>query len=136
MTALYKWLALAFALLLAAIVVAADRGVLPGVVQQLYAFPGGDKVGHFLLMGGFALVATLALPRPVARAGLAASVPLGALVVLVLVTLEEASQARFPGRTLSALDLAASYAGIAAGAWAARRMRGPAAVAAAPRAAA
>jgi VanZ family protein len=45
------------------------------------------------------------------------------MVIVVLVTLEEASQAWFPGRTASVWDLLASYVGIAGGTLAASRVR-------------
>ena len=113
-----RWLTLVLTLVLAAIIVAADRGALPGIIQRLYAFPGGDKVGHAALFGGLAFVATLAFPRRMLAVG-RVRLPTAAVVVGVLVAIEEASQARFPDRTLSLADLTASYVGIAAGAAAA-----------------
>ena len=40
------------------IVILADSGNLPKIVSDLYDFPYGDKIGHFLLMGflNYALV--------------------------------------------------------------------------------
>ena len=106
-----------FGVVLLAIVVAADRAALPGWIRRLYDFPGGDKVGHLLLMGTFAFLADLA-----ARGRrIAGRVPLGSAVVAGLVTAEELTQALFPARTFSGLDLAASLAGIATGAWLAAR---------------
>ena len=110
-----RWLTLLFICALVAIIVAADRGALPNLIQRLYAFPGGDKVGHAALFGGLAFVATLATPRRTVALG-SVRLPVAALVVVVLVAVEEASQASFPDRTLSLADLAASYVGIVAGA--------------------
>ena len=110
-----RWLTLLFVLALAAIIVAADRGALPTLIQRLYAFPGGDKIGHAALFGGLTFVATLATPRRTVALG-SVRLPVAALVVAVLVALEEAAQARFPDRTLSLADLAASYVGIVGGA--------------------
>jgi VanZ family protein len=105
-----------FALFVVIIVVAADRGALPQGIRALYGFPGGDKLGHFVLMGTLALLADLAIRRRFTR-----RLPLGSTVVAALVVIEELSQALFPERTFSGADLAASLLGIAAGAWAAAR---------------
>ncbi len=102
---------LVFAVLLAAIVIAADRGKLPVFITVLYNFPGGDKAGHFILMGILNLLATwLALARnPAGSWRLAA---LTGPMVAVLVALEEYSQNFFPNRHASWADLASSLAGI------------------------
>ena len=102
-----------------AIVVAADRDGLPLLLQRVYNYPAGDKLGHFVLFGGLAFVGALGFPRrtePLAGV----SVPVSTLVIALLVTLEEASQAWFPGRTASVFDLLASYAGMAVAVSAAR----------------
>ena len=109
-----RWATPVAALVLIAIVVAADRDALPLLLQRVYNYPAGDKIGHFVLFGGLAFLAALGFPRrtePLAGV----SVPVSTMVIVVLVTLEEASQAWFPGRTASVFDLLASYAGIAAG---------------------
>lgn len=95
------------------IIVAADKGALPPFITALYAFPNGDKVGHFLLMGGLALGLNLLLSmRSVTL--FSRSVLLGTLLVLIGVTLEEFSQMIFQTRTFSMLDLGFSYLGILA----------------------
>jgi polysaccharide biosynthesis protein VpsQ len=111
-----RWATAVAALVLIALVVAADRGTLPLVIQHVYTYPAGDKVGHVVLYGGVAFLAALGFPGR-ARA---VNVPVSTIVIVVLATLEEASQAWFPGRTASVFDLLASYAGIAAGMIAAR----------------
>ena len=111
-----RWATAVAALVLIWLVVEADRGTLPLVIQHVYTYPAGDKVGHVVLYGGLAFVAALGFPR---RAQWV-NVPLSTVVILVLATLEEASQAWFPGRTASVFDLLASYIGIAAGMLAAR----------------
>ena len=114
-----RWATAVAALVVIAIVVAADRQTLPLLLQRAYTYPAGDKVGHFVLFGGLAFLAALGFgrrTRPVAGM----SVSVSTLVIVVLVTLEEASQVWFPGRTASLWDLLASYAGIAAGAAAAK----------------
>ena len=100
-------LAAAAFVFIAAIVVLADQGRLPGIIAALYDFPNGDKVGHFLLMGGLSLLVNLALPARPLRHHILAS-----LLVAALVALEEASQAWFGTRHAELADLAASLAGI------------------------
>jgi len=124
-----------FALLMLAIVLAADRRALPGFVMRLYAFPGGDKVGHFVLFGLFALLAAFATGhrrvRVRYRPRKAFTLPVGGNVVALLATLEELTQALFPSRTFSLLDWLATLAGIASATWLAttihdrQRNRGP-----------
>lgn len=106
-----KWFAILFFLALAAIVIAADQGQLPHFIKTLYRFPGGDKVGHFLLMGLLAFFVNLALPLwPVEKPW--RSLLIGSFVIIVVVTIEEASQGLFKARTMSWVDLISSYAGI------------------------
>src|SRR5688500_12696347 len=107
MSSLARWAALALTLLLIAIIVAADRGALPDFARVLYRFPGGDKAGHVLLFGGLAFLVTLGFVRRDVRID-RVQVPAGALLLAAIVTLEEASQPLFAGRTFSLADLAAS----------------------------
>lgn len=120
-----KWLTLIFFVFIAAVVVAADEGRLPALIVALYAFPAGDKVGHFVLFGLLAFLLGLSLPlagppRPwltLAAAG---------MVLAVLVGAEEWSQSYFANRHASWADLASSYAGILSFtclAWARRRQQ-------------
>ena len=109
-----RWATAIAALVLIAIVVAADRDALPLLLQRVYNYPAGDKAGHFVLFGGLTFLAALGFGRR-ARPIAGLSLPVSTLVIVVLVTLEEASQAWFPGRTASVFDLLASYVGIAAG---------------------
>jgi hypothetical protein len=93
------------------IIVAADRGAMPPVIAALYAFPGGDKVGHFLLMGGLALLVNLSLSSRTVTI-LSRQVLLGSVLVAAVVTIEECTQALSANRTFSLLDLGFGYAGI------------------------
>ncbi|MGD0004821.1 MAG: VanZ family protein [Anaerolineaceae bacterium] len=106
-----KWLTIVFILLLMAIVFAADSRRLPVFVADLYSFPNGDKVGHFVLMGLLSLLVNLTVlsgpGRRTPRRAVTAS-----LVVAGMVALEEFSQRFFPSRNSSWADLAASLAGI------------------------
>jgi hypothetical protein len=118
-------LALAAIVGFAAIVVAANRGALPAVVRRLYDWPGGDKVGHVVLLAIVTLLVELALrDRRIGRGRWAPR--LGVVLVAVAITAEEASQAFVPGRTFSLVDLACSYVGIALGARGATWRRAPA----------
>jgi polysaccharide biosynthesis protein VpsQ len=86
------------------IILSADVGHgVPGFITALYAFPNGDKVGHFLLMGALAFVLTLALPRKAQFPGL--------VLLSLLLAAEEFSQ-RFFGRHSTWADLLSSLAGV------------------------
>ncbi len=121
---LWRWLIAAlFLCFLAAIVIAADRGRLPGFIMAFYAFPSGDKIGHFLLIGLLSFLVNLCLP---ARPLVWRDVVIASLAIALLATLEEFSQAFLRTRTASWRDLFAGYAGIiCAGAlvWDYRRWR-------------
>ncbi|MBN1454194.1 MAG: VanZ family protein [Anaerolineales bacterium] len=104
--------ALVFALFIIAIIVAANTDSLPFALKRLYRFPGGDKVGHFILFGILSFLlnksALILLPRrDSARVTLTMS-----LLLAILIGLEEWSQSLFPSRTMSLIDLIASYAGV------------------------
>ena len=83
----------------------------PHVFLPLWSLPGGDKLGHFVVMGSVSLAVVIGLSSVVVLGR-----PLGVLgtltLVLVFVTLEEVSQMLIPGRNFSLADLFASYAGV------------------------
>ncbi|MBN2161657.1 MAG: VanZ family protein [Pontiellaceae bacterium] len=100
-----------YSVFIIALIVLADRGMLPGWMTGCAEFPYGDNVGHFILFGGLSMVCTVATRfkqmhffRPLF---------LGCAVTLVFVTAEEFSQRLLPTRTFSLSDLFADYAGIA-----------------------
>jgi hypothetical protein len=100
-----------FVIALSAIILLADRGRLPGLIYRLYAFPGGDKVGHALLMGGLALLLNLCfMGRRVVILGQRA--PLGSALAAGFVIIEELSQLGFRNRTFSWVDLGYSLLGV------------------------
>lgn len=105
-----KWTRYAqlYILTLVALVAAADLGRLPAAVFLL-RLPGGDKLGHFVLMGVLSLLVHLAWDRrrPEGRARWAVS-----LVLLLLVVLEEVSQLWLGNRHFEWLDVIADAAGI------------------------
>ena len=110
-----KWLLVTtalFALLIVAIVVAANADALPLPLERLTNFPGGDKTGHFILFGILSFLlnksALMVCPqRTPLRLILSVS-----LLLSILIGLEEWSQSLFPARTASLSDLLASYAGV------------------------
>jgi VanZ family protein len=97
------------------------------VLQWTRHFPGRDKTGHFLLMGGFAAMSVIAFAGR--RIGTRRFTAPGVLAVAAgVVVLEEFAQLWLPHRTFSLVDLASSLAGVAcfgaaAAAWRARRDR-------------
>ena len=108
-----KWITILFTLFIIAVIISADTGTLPFLVGWLYNFQNGDKLGHFILYGILAFLlnksALVLLPkRNPLRLVLAVS-----LLLAILIGLEEWSQSLFPARTMSFVDLAASYAGVA-----------------------
>ncbi|MCP4140576.1 MAG: hypothetical protein GY755_09855 [Chloroflexi bacterium] len=112
-----KWLSTLLVVFALFIVVLTNSGNLPRSIKNLYNFPNGDKLGHFLLMGLLSLVLNwTALVSRVDKKP-ASVVWAVSLTLTFFVTLEELSQKFFPRRTFSLLDLLFSYAGIALFAW-------------------
>ena len=100
-----------YSAILANIVWRADHADLRAVGEWVKSFPGGDKLGHFCLVGGFAFVLNWTLhchefwfaKRPWLT---------GSVFLVVLFTVDEFTQFWRPARTFDLLDLAANYAGI------------------------
>ena len=93
---------------------AADQGVLPFFIRQLYMFSGGDKLGHFVLLAIASFLANqLLCPRHFLVFGKVFFV--GTLIVLIAITAEEISQVFIANRTFDLVDLFCSYLGIIAG---------------------
>jgi VanZ family protein len=105
-------IALAYVVLFAAIVVAADAGWLPRFAERLHDLPFGDKVLHFTLFGLLALVANLALASRDKRS-LARAFVIGSIFVLFVATAEEYSNLYLFRRDWSLGDLTANYLGVA-----------------------
>ena len=98
---------LAYIAFIALILFHAYRGSLPLFVN----LPFYDKIGHFYLLGMLAYLAHRATNRYMVEiAGI--FLPPAALIVTLLVILEELLQALSPNRTFSLLDLGAGFAGI------------------------
>jgi hypothetical protein len=86
------------------VILSVDGLGLPPIITRLYAYPYGDKLGHFLLMGLLSFLLTLALPRRWQLPALA--------ILSMLLATEEYSQRFFNGRHSDWLDLACSLAGV------------------------
>ncbi len=118
-----KWLSAFLVVFVIAIAILADLDVLPELFYDLYDFPYGDKLGHFLLMGlvsfvlSWTVYASHADPKP------ASVIWKVCLLFAFFVTLEEFAQRFFPSRTFSLLDLGSSYAGIALAAFFVYRLK-------------
>ena len=110
-----KWLfvsTLLFSFFIVVIVIGANTDQFPRVLEPIYDFPNGDKVGHFILFGILSFFlnrsALVLFPnRNPARLMLTVS-----LLLSIVIGLEEWSQSLFPSRTASFIDLAASYLGV------------------------
>ncbi len=76
------------------------------------ATPYGDKIGHILLAGILTLIANYFLKNRVWRVA-RVPLPVGSLIVVAILALEEASQYYLPTRSLDIIDALANLAGIA-----------------------
>jgi len=106
-----KILLVVYVFILAAIIFIADRKGTRYVLDFVGNIPYGDKLGHFLLMGFFALLLNLALDARIFSLWKFRYL-LGSLIVFVIVTLEEISQKFVAGRTFDWGDLVVDYLGI------------------------
>ena len=118
-----------FALFIILIIILADLGKLGflGIINQI---PLGDKIGHFTLYGILTLLIDLTLTRSLPpsstlrtsrnpsiklRANLI--IPRVALILSLIIGLEEYSQQFFPNRTFDLVDLTFSYLGVIFFSW-------------------
>ena len=106
--------ALGFVAFLIAAVVIADRGEGAKWWPFLDHIPYGDKFGHIGLFGTLGFLCNLAFPNRRASR-LPDFITKTTLVLLVIVTLEELSQAFIPSRTLDLFDWLADLTGLLAG---------------------
>ena len=114
----------AYVLVAAAWALAADFGAKVGLPLTINGVFVGDKVVHFLVVGGFAVVAARALRDFGWRK--ASALKAGMAAAAILATVEELTNLLTPHRGFSLLDLVADYAGVivfAAIWWAAGRVR-------------
>ena len=110
-----------WAAIVAAIVWCADHQELKQLLDAVKAVPGGDKVGHFVLVGGLAFLLNWTLRcREIWCAGRLWL--LGSVLVFAIFTVDEVTQLWRPARTFDLLDLGANYAGIWFFGWLSRRV--------------
>lgn len=105
------WITATYFLLLVSIVYLADHNQYHTLFSIIRSVPGGDKSGHFLLMGLFAFLLNWSLRCRTLNL-YARRILLGSLIVSVLVTLEEISQLLVRHRSFDLLDLLFDYLGI------------------------
>ncbi len=111
-----KFITALFTLFIVAIIISADRGILPDPIKIMYAFSWGDKVGHFILMGLLTFLVNLSLSAKKIRL-FSISMLLGSLVVAIAIIVEECSQIFISTRSFSLLDLSADFLGIVCASW-------------------
>lgn len=111
-----KWICALFALVLIAIVTAADAGIAEPMFEIVRRVPWGDKLAHLLLLGVMSLLLNVSLEAARFRWGRLRPLK-GTAILLVLAILEEVSQLAFEHRTFSYADLAANVVGIVTFGW-------------------
>lgn len=117
----FRWLAGIYASLIILTICLADNGHYQFIFAWIRGIPGGDKVGHFCLIGGLAFVINLASGlRQFTWWG--RSWLWGGTAVFAVVLLEEISQAWIPTRTFDLLDLTFDVLGIVCFGWLAKRL--------------
>ncbi|MCB0019559.1 MAG: VanZ family protein [Anaerolineales bacterium] len=103
------WITIGFIILLIGIVIGADTGF--EGFRAFYNVPGGDKLGHFLLIGTLAFLVNASLGARRVRLGPLQPL-LGSLLVTLVVTAEEFSQIFLAHRSFDLMDLTADFVGI------------------------
>ena len=112
-----KYLPLAgFLLFMILVIIWADTNTMPTWLRQIYIFPFGDKIGHFIIYAVFAYLLTWAMPTRRLKLG-RFSLPLGIFIAVAFATLEETSQLFVVRRTPDVFDLLMGYLGIYASTW-------------------
>lgn len=111
-----KWYAILFGLFIALIIVLANLGLLDilGFVNRI---PYGDKIGHFILYGILTLLIDLALLRSRQNISPNLLVFRVAMILALVIGLEEYSQSFFKNRTSDWVDLFFSYLGVGFFSW-------------------
>ena len=118
-----KWLAILFAIFILLVIILADAGVLAHYVGFIYAFPFGDKAGHFILYGILTLLIDLAFFRARPDQSRRQLAVMCGLVLALLIGLEELSQQHFSSRTFDLVDLTFSCLGVIFFSWVAVRTK-------------
>ena len=115
-TTAIQWGAILFALFILLVIVLADMDGL-GFLRFINKIPFGDKIGHFVLYGILTLLVDLALFRSLPLLNRRLLVLRVALILALLIGLEEFSQQYFPNRSFDLVDLAFSYLGVIFFSW-------------------
>lgn len=103
------------------IVYSANHGSLPAIISLHERLPFGDTLGHFILAGTLSFLAVIALQaKAVHFANLC--LPLGSVIVLPIVVIEEMSQMLIPNRSFSLLDMSANICGVLFFGWLAMQL--------------
>jgi VanZ family protein len=111
-----KYLAIFFTLFIILIIILANRGQL-GVLGFINRIPFGDKARHFILYGILTLLIDLAFLHSLPPPRRQLLVLRAALVLALLIGLEEYSQQFFARRTFDLVDLTFSYLGVIFFSW-------------------
>lgn len=106
-----KWLTFFFTLFIILVIILADLGKL-GILRVLNQIPFADKIGHFVLYGILTLLLDLTLTRALPPPSRKLLVLRIALILSLLIGLEEYSQQFFAKRTFDLVDLTFSYLGV------------------------
>lgn len=104
-----RWILGAGLVLVIVLTLLANLALLPDWLACAHAFPGGDKLGHFLIYGGLMAALDAAASGDAAAGRLLSK---RALCLMLCVAAEECAQGWLPTRTASGWDLACSCAGI------------------------
>lgn len=112
--------AILFALFILLVIVLADMDGL-GFLRFINRIPFGDKIGHFVLYGILTLLVDLALFRSLPLLNRRLLTLRVALILALLIGLEEFSQQYFPNRSFDLVDLAFSYLGVIFFSWVATK---------------
>lgn len=105
------WITIIYFLLLICIIYLADHHQYHTLFTVVRSMPGGDKSGHFLLMGLFSFLVNSTLSCRILNVR-GRHLLLGSVLVFLLVTLEEISQRFVRYRTFDLVDLLFDYVGI------------------------
>ncbi len=92
-------------------IILADLGRLPGFLAVIYAFPDGDKLGHFGLYGILAFLLVAVVPvaseqKPWRNA------LLSCLILIAVIGIEEVSQILLANRSADPVDFICSVLGV------------------------
>lgn len=112
--------AIAFSLFFITIVIIANRGEGDQWWGFVTRIPNGDKLGHLGLMGTLSFLCNLALPSRELKIRRLRFITWPTLVLGILISAEEFSQAFIPTRTCDVLDWLADLTGLALGQMVAR----------------